>query len=96
MEDKVVIILAVVAFLIILLANTMLQVQENQRVVVLRFGKFEKILNPGLNFIVPYTDVSVVVDLTKHLPEWQSMKLEEINDAIKMLVLNNPDPNKYK
>lgn len=95
-EHNIIITLVFAAVILIPLSKSLLQVQENERVVVLRFGKFEKILNPGLNFIVPFTDIPIVVDLTKHLTGWQTMKMEDVNDYIKELVLNNPDPTRYK
>ena len=88
----------VIIFVIImvLLAKSLNIVTENQRIVIIRSGKYKSTGGPGLVLIVPFIDMPVVVNLTKHVPEWQSMTNKEINETIKKLVLDDPVPKKYK
>ena len=89
-------ILVFIAIIIIFLTRALIVVKENERIVQLRSGKLFKIIGPGLALIIPFIDTPVVMNLTKLLPDWQSMTNEEINEDIKKLVLNDPDPDKYK
>ena len=88
-------ILVFIVVIIIFSTKAVIVVKENQRIVQLRLGKYFNIIGPGLVLIIPIIDIPVVVNLTKHLPDWQSMTNEEINENIKRLVLNDPDPKKY-
>ena len=48
--------LIALAALVILVKNCIIIVKQQQAVVIESFGKFSKILNPGLNFIMPIVD----------------------------------------
>jgi regulator of protease activity HflC (stomatin/prohibitin superfamily) len=88
--------LVFIVLIMVFLAKAFIPVKENQRIILLRFGKYESTLGPGLVFIIPFADMPIVVNLTKHVPKWQAMTSEEINEIVKTLVLNDPDPKKYK
>ena len=70
-------------------------VQENQRLVVLRMGKLEKVVGPGLSFTAPAMDLAFVIELSKFLPDWQKMTEEDIVKKITYLVKQNPDPKAF-
>ena len=63
--------------LVAMIKNTFV-VQENQRLVILRMGKLERIVGPGLSFTTPFIDLGFVVQLSKLLPGWQKMTEEEL------------------
>ena len=86
------------AFLIlnVLIRKSLIIIGENQRMVCLRLGKLESIHGPGVHFIVPFVDIPVRVNLSNHLPEWQTMNTEEIDEKVKQMVMFDPDPKKYK
>ena len=56
MEPGLIIALAIVAFLLITVAQGVRQVPQGYKWVVQRLGKYHSSLNPGLNFIIPYID----------------------------------------
>lgn len=78
-----------------LFIRSIIQVQENQRCVVLRFGEIIDVLGPGLNFIMPVVENPVFVNLTKHFPGWQSMDVKELHEKVIDIVRNDPNGN-YK
>lgn len=47
----------VVLFLMIIMAKSVYIVQQAQAVIIERMGRFDRILNPGLNFVIPMVDV---------------------------------------
>ncbi len=56
MEPGLILALAIVAFLLITVAQGVRQVPQGSKWVVQRLGKYHSSLNPGLNFIIPYID----------------------------------------
>lgn len=51
-------------------------INQNQRGVLFRLGRLERILEPGLFFIVPVVDRVRKVDLNARIPEWQLLSKE--------------------
>jgi regulator of protease activity HflC (stomatin/prohibitin superfamily) len=64
--------------------------------VVLRLGKYQSTSGPGLVIIIPFIDQPIYVNLTKQIPEWRSLEETEIKKKVEDMVLNDPDPKKYK
>ena len=62
----------------LILAVSIRIVQEGERLVVLRLGRFHRVLGPGLHIIVLGVDATHRVALNAMLPEWQSMLEDEI------------------
>lgn len=83
-------------FIMFVFHKAVLILPENKRMVLLRLGKYESLHRPGLHIIIPFIDIPVVVNLSVHLPEWQSMSAKDVDERIKQMVLFDPDPKKYK
>lgn len=92
--------LILIVLLVIFLIKGLIKIKDDQRVLVLRFGKFDRVLGPGLKLITPFLEHSIIVNLTKHLPHWKSLSEYKLNEAVKDLVLNdtsrNSDWDKWK
>ena len=56
MEPGLILALAIVAFILVTVAQGVRQVPQGYKWVVQRLGKYHGSLNPGLNFIIPYID----------------------------------------
>ena len=62
MEELVFPMIALFVFLLIIIPGIRV-INQYERGVVLRFGKFKRTLNPGLHVIIPYIDVMKKVDI---------------------------------
>lgn len=62
MEELVFPIIVLFVFLLIIIPGIRV-INQYERGVVLRFGKFKRTLNPGLHIIIPYIDVMKKVDI---------------------------------
>ena len=67
MEAGLILALAVVAFLLITVAQGVRQVPQGSKWVVQRLGKYHSSLQPGLNFIIPYIDTVAFKVTTKDI-----------------------------
>jgi len=66
-------------------------VREDQRLVVLRLGRFLKIAGPGLVWLIPVIDKGTKVNLTRDFPGWQALPKTELDEKIKASIADNPD-----
>lgn len=71
-------------------------VKENQRLVIFRCGRLRTTVGPGIVIIVPFIDMSIYVNLTKHISEWKSLDEKVIRERVQALVQGDPDPKKYQ
>lgn len=62
---------------------------HNQRLVILRLGRFLKIVGPGLVWLIPILDKGIKVNLSRDFPGWQAMSPTELEEKIKAAVLKN-------
>ena len=53
----------IIAILIIIILRSLRQINEYERGVLFRFGKFERIMNPGLNLVLPIIHTFKKVDI---------------------------------
>lgn len=67
MEAGLILAIAVVAFLLITVAQGVRQVPQGSKWVVQRLGKYHSSLQPGLNFIIPYFDMVAYKVSTKDI-----------------------------
>lgn len=67
MEPGLILAIAVVAFLLITVAQGVRQVPQGSKWVVQRLGKYRVSLGPGLNFIIPYIDAVAFKVTTKDI-----------------------------
>ena len=96
MDVSIVIFMFLLLMMFIIITKGVVIVNENQRVVVFRLGKHEATLPPGVSVVIPFLDVVVYVNLTKHIPEWRTMREEDLIKQVEDLVFHDPDPKKYR
>ena len=65
-------------------------INEQERIVVFRLGRFERIKGPGLVIIIPFVDKGVRVNLSEQIPGWEILSNEELEEKIKTLVIHKP------
>ena len=71
--------IALFAILIIWLSNGIVQVKTGQEGLVLRFGKFNRKMNEGLNFFIPNIESIVIEDVQKIRSLEGNNKLDQNN-----------------
>jgi regulator of protease activity HflC (stomatin/prohibitin superfamily) len=67
----------------IALANSVMIVREDERLVVLRLGRLLRVAGPGLVLLLPSIDRGIRVSLTRKVPGWQGMTPEQIEARVK-------------
>jgi regulator of protease activity HflC (stomatin/prohibitin superfamily) len=73
----------------ILLALSIKILRGDERMVVLRLGRFLKVVGPGLVWLIPIIDKGIKVNLSKQFPGWQVVSKTELEEKIKASVLND-------
>jgi len=63
--------------------------RNDQRLVILRLGRFLRVAGPGLVWIIPIIDKGIKVNLERDFPGWQVLSTIELEEKIKALVLKN-------
>jgi len=83
-----------VYWVILLLAITMMMclktLREDERLVIIRLGRFFKIMGPGIAVILPLIDRGIRVNMSRDLPGWQGLSKIELDEKIKALVFSRP------
>jgi regulator of protease activity HflC (stomatin/prohibitin superfamily) len=64
-------------------------VREDQRMVVLRIGRFLRVAGPGLVWLIPVIDRGVKINLTRDFPGWQALPKIELEEKIKASIVDN-------
>jgi regulator of protease activity HflC (stomatin/prohibitin superfamily) len=64
--------------------------REDERLVVIRLGRFFKITGPVMVMILPLIDLGIRVNLSSDLPGWQGPSKIELEEKIRALVLSKP------
>jgi regulator of protease activity HflC (stomatin/prohibitin superfamily) len=81
-------------WVILLLAITIIlslkTLREDERLVIIRLGRFFKIAGPGIVIILPLIDRGIRVNLNRDLPGWQGLSKIELEEKIKASVLSKP------
>jgi regulator of protease activity HflC (stomatin/prohibitin superfamily) len=81
-------------WVILLLAITIIlslkTLREDERLVIIRLGRFFKIAGPGIVVILPLVDRGIRVNLNRDLPGWQGLSKIELEEKIKASVLSKP------
>jgi regulator of protease activity HflC (stomatin/prohibitin superfamily) len=54
-------------FAIVTLFASVKIVRQNEKGIVLRLGKFKEVINPGLNFVIPYIEQLITVDVRERV-----------------------------
>ena len=79
-------------WIMILLAITIIMslkiLREDERLVIIRLGRFFKIAGPGLVIILSFMDRGIRINLSRDFPGWRGWSKLELDERIKALVLN--------
>ncbi len=75
------------AIIVILSLKTL---REDERLVIIRLGRFFKIAGPGIVIILPLIDRGIRVNLNRDLPGWQGLSKIDLDEKIKAFVLSKP------
>jgi regulator of protease activity HflC (stomatin/prohibitin superfamily) len=62
-------------------------VPESQRFVVLRLGRFHRVLQPGLRWVLPGIDEVLHVQLNASVPDWQSLSESDLHSRLRELTV---------
>jgi regulator of protease activity HflC (stomatin/prohibitin superfamily) len=68
---------------LVCVARGLRMVRENERLVILRLGRYVGVRGPGLVVMVPVIDLSMRVALDKEIPGWRGMTPEGLERAIR-------------
>jgi len=69
-------ILALVGLVLIVLSVRI--VREQERLAILRLGRFIGVRGPGLVWILPFVDKTIRITLGRDVPNWQSLSPEQL------------------
>lgn len=72
---SIIIIPILVILAIITLLKTVRIINQGQKGVILRLGKFRAVVDPGLNFVIPFIDSLVTVDVRERVIEVEPQKV---------------------
>jgi regulator of protease activity HflC (stomatin/prohibitin superfamily) len=67
-------------------------VPDDQRWVVFRLGRFHRLLQPGLRWVIPGGDDVRRVDLNVAVPGWQSLPESELQSRLQHLAVTGQLP----
>jgi regulator of protease activity HflC (stomatin/prohibitin superfamily) len=79
----------ILVILVILLCVTVRVVKQYERKVVFTLGKYSYILNPGLNFLVPFVQTTTTVDVREKavdVPSQEAMTKDNISCTINAVI----------
>jgi regulator of protease activity HflC (stomatin/prohibitin superfamily) len=78
--------------LVVLVAATMFLalgvrvVNENERVAIIRLGRYVGIQGPGLILTLPLVDRAIRVRMDLEVPGWRSMPAERLNEIVRQRI----------
>lgn len=81
--------IGLVIFIVIVLALTVRIVNQYDRKVVLTFGKYTRILTPGINFIIPMIEQTINVDIREKavdVPSQEAMTKDNISCTLNAVI----------
>jgi len=67
---------------LILMGMSIRVVGEQERLAILRLGRFIGIRGPGLVWTLPFVDRATRVDLDRDIPNWRSLSGEQLSQEI--------------
>ncbi len=95
MEIIVLAIIVLITLPILLIASGLRNIKSDQRLAVFTMGKFSGVIKPKWQYIIPFLQETSVVNLTKHIPNWEILNAIELDEKVKQLVGDKPT-NAYK
>lgn len=78
----------IVVLLVITIVISLKILREDERLVIIRLGRFFKIAGPGLVVTLPFIDRGIRINLSKDLPGWRGWSKLELDEKVKALMLN--------
>lgn len=73
-------------FVVVLVAFAVMRsvrvVPENQRLALMRFGRYIGLRGPGLVLMLPYVDRAMRIELDDVIPEWRSLPSEVLERTV--------------
>jgi len=76
----------VTLLLAIIIVISLKTLREDERLVIIRLGRFWKIAGPGIVVILPWIDRGIRVDLNKDVPGWQGLSKTDLEEKIRAFV----------
>ena len=73
----------------LLLALSVRIVRRDERMVVLRLGRFLKVGGPGLVWLIPIVEKGIKVKLSRDFPGWEAIPEMELQEKIKASLLKD-------
>ncbi len=77
----------VIPLLAIIIIISLKILREDERLVIIRLGRFFKITGPGIVVILPLIDRDIRVNFDTDLPGWQHLSKVELDQKMKAFVL---------
>ena len=81
-----VVLLVVLVAATVFLASGLRVVNENERVAIIRLGRYFGIQGPGLIFTLPFVDRAIRVRMDSEVPGWRSMPAERLNEMVRQRI----------
>ena len=82
-------IVSIVLIIAVLIGFSVRLVGPEQRGAVFRLGRFERVVGPGITFIVPTVDRLFKVDLHARVPDWQELSTERLNHLVRSIAVSS-------
>lgn len=77
-------IILLIVVMVFLLSSIRIPV-ESERIAVFRFGRFFRIVGPGLVLLIPVVDKGIRIKLSDKIPGWKELSKEQLEAEIKKL-----------
>ncbi len=74
--------------LFLVIRQSVFIIGENQRGVIVRLGRFERIHYPGLLIVVPFMDRVHKIDLPAQVPGWEKLSKEQLDAKVQEIALS--------
>jgi len=81
-----VVLLVVLVAATVFLASGLRVVNENERVAIIRLGRYVGIQGPGLIFTLPFVDRAIRVQMDSEVPGWRSMPAERLTEMVRQRI----------
>ncbi len=68
---------------VVLISLSLRVVPENQRLAVVRLGRYLGLRGPGIVLLLPFIDRSNRLTLDRDIPGWRALSEEELREAVR-------------
>lgn len=73
----------------VMIFKGVLVVPENHRAGVIRLGRYDRTLSPGLCLIIPFIEVVKTINLDEKVRGWKGMSERELNEKVREIVITS-------